>query len=313
LTINFLRSAAKFIVGEPKPAIASDDFRQTIIDFLYVDDNKIRVLADQILGEAASDSKSLTTTIAGKRSVGIHAGMETLGGKASFETAHSITEMLAQNTYWKNAKALIEIVRASENAAPTTGSLCHLSGSLMICDLTFFRDLSIDTEDFDPVFKLLDTLGLFKTIEITSTTGKTKTLSTHEVRNIAQSLLSILVQIAKRWPSRVIGVFESDRKLFWFTMDQKSILQEHRDSLLRYRGLVAPGIWHMVSIVDSIPTTTLGTKYVQGQHIADQFLSGNDGLQSVLTEVYKTGGLVFGMRPDMYSAIPVVLYRQLNF
>jgi hypothetical protein len=293
--------------------VASEDFGEKIIDFLYIDQKKTEMLADQILGDSAAETRSTKRTTTGKRSLAIKAGLDALGGNVSGESSQSITEALTHNTYWRNAKALIEILRASEAPTLDPGSLCHLTGNLMMLDLTFVRNLNIETDDLDPVFHLLKVLNLLEPMKLTLNGNKVRNLSADQTNALLKSMATIAIKLAQRWPSRVVGIFETHRGAFWFTMSETSIQQEYKDSLLRYRGVYVPGIWNMVAIIDAKPSESLEKTFADGRKIAAELLPESRRLQSLTNGLYGIGGLFLGMENHMSTAMPVILYRQLKF
>ena len=309
----FFKRFASSLLGETPPVLAVEDFGARIIDFLYVDQKKTEMLADQILGDRAAETRSTKKTLSGKRSIAIKTGMRSLGGEVSGENSHSVTEALTHNTYWRNAKDLIETLRASDHPSLEPGSLCHLTGSLMMLDLTFIRNLNITSDDLEPIFKVLRILNVFEPFKLTPKGQKVRSLSADQTNEMLQATANILIKLAQRWPARVVGVFETSQGVFWFTMSETGILQEYRDSLLRYRGVEVPGIWSMVSIIDSKPSVSLGKTFADGREVASELLSESKTLQSLATNLCEIGGIFLGMQGHMYTAMPVILYRQLDF
>lgn len=304
-----MSGASKNIMNNTAPVVA-EDFSSLILDFLYLEENKTRSLADQILGESYSEGATSGNATSSKKAASLSAGYKALGlkGEGGFDTTTTVSELVTKNYYWKNAKGLIEAVRASDADKREPGSLVHLVGDLQLIDLNFVKELNFQASNVEDVLNVLHALRIEPLKLIKSIPG-VKENNEKALKKALLSFVSLLSLFAKHWPSRVVGTFTSAGETYWFTLKEGAIQQEYRDSILRYRGSEVPGTWSLVGIVDSGPKDDLVAERYDGM----QKEIAVSEVAAPLNETYRLIGTVFGIKPHMCTIMPVIIYRRLIF
>lgn len=319
------------------------DYTEKLIDFMYVDKNKVASLLAQFLSEGLIEeqSTSVERTEGRKRSIGFSsAKMFSLLGisaEAGDSNANKTEETVRKNPEWAQAKALIQYVADAEAqqscADEQVGQLRILSGKLSIYDLNAFRrivensglkDASSELLSQNPqilwndvkiIDQKIDELENSKSTEknISNINSRIKNLKlkrdtiTKDISVISRLIVEGISEFVRSSPFSIIAIIDVDECKYWFTLKENCLIHDQGDTILKF-GFEIEGVWSVACIVDG-----MAYSFSSSSEIAKS-ANGGDGLflYQMAEGLVNTSRSIAGRPSECKSVMPLVLFRDLG-
>lgn len=319
------------------------DYTEKLIDFMYVDKNKVSSLLAQFLSEGLIEEQrsSVERTESKKRSIGFSsAKMFSLLGisaEAGDSNANKTEETVRKNPEWAQAKALIQYVADAEAqqscAEDQVGQLRILSGKLSIYDLNAFRrivensslkDASSELLARNPqilwneiksidqqIFELERSKSTDKdTSKINSQIKKLKSrrdIITKDIPVISRLVVEGISEFVRSSPFSIIAIIEVDGCKYWFTLKENCLIHDQGDTILKF-GFEIEGIWSVACIVDGMASSFSSSSEIT------KSANGGDGLflYQMAEGLVNASRSIAGRPSECKSIMPLVLFRNLG-
>lgn len=292
---------------------ASSD--HSVLDFLYHDSRRIASFLSQFEPDGhlqqitrskdGGKGKKETSATEAKGNLGVASGKYT----GSTETSVDLTQGYERvfDPYWANARAFLNY--ANENSLLVTdvaqarfGQLLHAKGQLGVMDIKMLRQ-AWDVKNIQAQMKA----GL-------SPSGNQHTSAAKEAKKQAEQTADFMIDMLKIMPHAVQAFFAtSSGDRIWGTLAEENLVTAPGDLALKH-GIMIPGEWNIVAILDAMPTPEIADYEAQATQTAIQTLTllGGSPISQIAIHVAPAAKLLLGRPNSAYGATPLLIFREVT-
>lgn len=290
----------------------------SVLDFLYHDSRRIASFLAQF--EPSGHLQQVTQTKAGSRgkqeasttevkgSLGVAGGAYTANQETSLELAQGYERIF--DPFWANARAFLNYANEHsllvENVTGARfGQLLHAKGQLGVMDITMLR-AAWDVKTIQTQIKSGMHAG----------GGKSQhTAAAKAEKRKADELADFMIDMLKIMPHAVQAFFATPTgERIWGTLTAENLVTQPGDLALKH-GIMIPGEWSIVAIVDALPTPEVADDDFEGRAqqavIETISLLGGSPISQVALHVAPAAKLLLGRPNSAYGVTPLLIFREV--
>lgn len=296
---------------------ASSD--HSVLDFLYHDSRRIGSFLAQFepyghlqqitqTKDGAKGKKEVSTTEA-KGSVGVVGGGYTGSTENTVDLAQGYEKLF--DPYWANARAFLNYANehdllVQDASKARFGQLLHAKGQLGVMDITMLR-AAWDVKTIQSQIKGGMNAG---------TAGHTHSAAAKAAKKKSDELADFMIDMLKIMPHAVQAFFATpEGTRIWGTLASENLVTPPGDLALKH-GIMIPGEWNVVAIVDALPTPEVAdddyATQAQQAVIDTLTLLGGSPISQVALHVAPAAKLLLGRPNSALGVTPLLIFREVK-
>jgi hypothetical protein len=313
------------------------DFSNRLLDFIYVDRQKISIILSQVLADPFVESMEVKQINEVGNDLAVSAtiskiftmvGVEANIGRKSLKETQEIVQ---KNPEWVQAKALVQYVcdhASQDGEINTAGRLGFVKGAIELFDFSPFKKV-VDNEALKESAKRFSStfaskLNLNNSEKLKSIDAEVDQIRSDGKKANKQSLIAeltsqkneliefntnvinVLIEgichFVQHTPFSKIAILTTESDVFWFSIKEQNLLQDYGDVILKH-GSRIEGEWHIAGIIDGLPNI---------DEFAAQTFDPNGGWLKFLRQYSIFPRRFIGRQAEMRGIQPIVIFRDLG-
>lgn len=296
----------------------------SVYDFLYNDARRVASFLSQFEGGHLQQlTKSDRITKGSKRGWSARIGGDVpllggLSGEVGLEPGESGSEASERvyDPYWSNASALLNHLSEHDLVGrdigkAAIGRIVLVSGGLNIIDLGMLREAwklpSVRQAAMAGAANNVDNSGESRQVRRSRDNHKGGHIAKPQMPSEAELLLEFLTIL----PHSLNALITSSHGNAWCNLKEEYLVGSGSDLVLKH-GLVVPGAWNMLGVLDAKPDVEAFTNFLGLGDDHPALLLFNNLIGNLSNKLVPTFRLLLGRPSSSYGVTPLLIFRQVS-